>query len=81
MTWPSTQSSETRSSHGSRAGSITRLCSGKNGSKSELLVLHQGNPVCGAEWPEQSCCRSRIEAAILRPTQDGRTRAPGPNPT
>ena len=22
------------------------------------------------EWPEQSCCRSRIKAAILRPTQD-----------
>ena len=28
----------------SRAGSITRLCSGKNGSKPELLVLRQGNP-------------------------------------
>ena len=28
----------------SRAGSITRLCSGKNSSKPELLVLHQGNP-------------------------------------
>ena len=28
----------------SRAGSITRLCSGKNGSKPELLVAHQGNP-------------------------------------
>ena len=58
----------------SRAGSITRLCSGKNSSKPELLVLHQGNPVSG--------CRSRIEAAILCPTQDcqGRTRpAPGPH--
>ena len=28
----------------SRAGSITRLCSGKNGSKPELLVVHRGNP-------------------------------------
>ena len=57
----------------SRAGSITRLCSGKNSSKPELLALHQGNP---AVWPEQSCCRSRIEAAILSPQQDcqGRTR-------
>ena len=34
------------------------------------------------DWPEQSCCRSRIEAAILSPQQDcqGRTRpAPGPH--
>ena len=56
----------------SRAGSITRLCSGKNGSKPELLVAHQGNPVCAAgmagailcvpqEWQGQSCCPSRIE--------------------
>ena len=59
----------------SRAGSITRLCSGKNSSKPELLVPQQ-------DWPEQSCCRSRIEAAILSPQQDcqGRTRpAPGPH--
>ena len=28
----------------SRAGSITRLCSGKNSSKPELLVVHRGNP-------------------------------------
>ena len=49
----------------SRAGSITRLCSGKNSSKPELLVLHQGNPAVAQEWPEQSCCHSRIEAAIL----------------
>ena len=34
----------------SRAGSITRLCSGKNGSKPELLVV-----------PGQSCCGDRIE--------------------
>ena len=27
----------------SRAGSITRLCSGKNGSKPELLAVHRGN--------------------------------------
>ena len=45
------------------AGSITRLCSGKNSSKPELLVLHQGNPAV-------ACCRSRIEAAILSPQQD-----------
>ena len=44
----------------SRAGSITRLCSGKNGSKPELLVLHQGNPVCGAG----------MAGAILSPAQD-----------
>ena len=44
----------------SRAGSITRLCSGKNGSKPELLVLHQGNPVCGAG----------MAGAILLPQQD-----------
>ena len=49
----------------SRAGSITRLCSGKNSSKPELLVLRQGNPALTQEWPEQSCCHSRIEAAIL----------------
>ena len=28
----------------SRAGSITRLCSGKNSSKPELLVVRRGNP-------------------------------------
>ena len=44
----------------SRAGSITRLCSGKNGSKPELLVVHQGNPVCGAG----------MAGAILLPAQD-----------
>ena len=44
----------------SRAGTITRLCSGKNGSKPELLVVHQGNPVRGAGMAE----------AILLPAQD-----------
>ena len=44
----------------SRAGSITRLCSGKNGSKPELLVVHRGNPVCGAG----------MVGAILLPAQD-----------
>ena len=44
----------------SRAGSITRLCSGKNSSKPELLVLHQGNPVCSAG----------MGGAILLPQQD-----------
>ena len=39
----------------SRADSITRLCS-----KPELLVLHQGNPVCGAG----------MAGAILLPQQD-----------
>ena len=43
-----------------RAGSITRLCSGKNGSKPELLVLHQGNPAAATGLSE----------AILRPQQD-----------
>ena len=54
MTWPSTRSSETflvsindvpeAWELYSRAGSITRLCSGKNSSKPELLAAHQGNP-------------------------------------
>ena len=58
----------------SRAGSITRLCSGKNGSKPELLVVHQGNPVCGAGMaeaillPEHSCAQRRI----ARPAPGGR---------
>ena len=44
----------------SRAGSITRLCSGKNSSKRcwccirAILLRRQ-------EWPEQSCCHSRID--------------------
>ena len=38
----------------------TRLCSGKNGSKPELLVVQRGNPVCGAGMAE----------AILCPQQD-----------
>ena len=45
----------------SRAGSITRLCSGKNSSKPELLVLHQGNLCVAQEWPEQSCRQRRID--------------------
>ena len=59
-----------------RAGSITRLCSGKNGSKP---AAGSGNPVCGAGMAEAIL---RIEAAILCPTQgprQARTRsAPGP---
>ena len=78
MTWPSTRSSETRFAVlsindvpeawelYSRAGSITRLCSGKNGSKPELLVVHPGNPVCGAGMAE----------AILLPAQDCQARRP-----
>ena len=46
----------------SRAGSITRLCSGKNSSKPELLVVHRGNPAGGA---------------ILRPQQDWSVPNPG----
>ena len=64
----------------SRAGSITRLCFGKNGSKPELLVVHQGNPVCGAGMDVAILLR-RIEAAILCPTQDCQARArPAPGP-
>ena len=69
----------------SRAGSITRLCWGKNGSKPELLVVHRGNPVCGAGMAAamvasaglrlQSCAQHRIDWAILRPTQDCQARA------
>ena len=44
----------------SRAGSITRLCSGKNSSKPELLVLHQGNPAVA----------TGMAGAILLPEQD-----------
>ena len=40
----------------SRAGSITRLCSGKP----ELLVLHQGNPAAA----------TGLAGAILLPQQD-----------
>ena len=54
----------------SGADSITSLCSGKNSSKPELLVMHRGNPVATAgmgeaillpqqDWVEQSCCHSR----------------------
>ena len=41
-------------------GSITRLCSGKNSSKPELLVLHQGNPAAA----------TGLSKAILCPRQD-----------
>ena len=44
----------------SRAGSITRPCSGKNGSKPELLVVDRGNPAVSAGVGE----------AILLPAQD-----------
>ena len=44
----------------SRAGSITRLCSGKNGSKPELLVVRRGNPAVATGLSE----------AILCPRQD-----------
>ena len=44
----------------SRADSITSLCSGKNSSKPELLVVHRGNPTVSAGMGE----------AILRPAQD-----------
>ena len=44
----------------SRADSIMSLCSGKNSSKPELLVLHRGNPVVSAG----------LGGAILRPAQD-----------
>ena len=44
----------------SRAGSITRLCSGKNGSKPELLVVHRSNPAAATGLSE----------AILCPRQD-----------
>ena len=44
----------------SRAGSITRLCSGKNGSKPELLVVRRGNLAVATGLSE----------AILCPRQD-----------
>ena len=44
----------------SRAGSITRLCSGKNSSKPKVLVVHRGNPAVATGLSE----------AILRPQQD-----------
>ena len=44
----------------SGADSITSLCSGKNSSKPELLVVHRGNPVATAGLGE----------AILLPQQD-----------
>ena len=44
----------------SGADSITSLCSGKNSSKPELLVVHRGNPVASAGMVE----------AILLPQQD-----------
>ena len=51
----------------SRAGSITRLCSGKNSSKPELLVVHLLRP-------QQDCS--------CNPTQDCQARArPAPGPT
>ena len=43
-----------------RADSITSLCSGKNSSKPELLVMHRRNPVASAGMGE----------AILLPQQD-----------
>ena len=54
----------------SRAGSITRLCLGKNSSKPELSGQ-------SCVWRRNCCCQRRIEAAILRPTQD--CHAPGPH--
>ena len=44
----------------SRADSITSLCSGKNSSKPELLVVHRGNPVAS----------TGLRGAILLPQQD-----------
>ena len=44
----------------SGADSITSLCSGKNSSKPELLVMHRGNPVASTGMGE----------AILLPQQD-----------
>ena len=44
----------------SGADSITSLCSGKNSSKPELLVVHRGNPTVSTGMGE----------AILRPAQD-----------
>ena len=44
----------------SRADSITSLCSGKNSSKPELLVMHRRNPVASTGMGE----------AILLPQQD-----------
>ena len=73
----------------SRAGSITRLCSGKNGSKSELLIVHRGNPV--ATGLSEAILRPGLTGAILRRSaapalgpRQARTRpatrpAPGPH--
>ena len=44
----------------SGADSITSLCSGKNSSKPELLVVHRGNPVAS----------TGMGGAILLPQQD-----------
>ena len=44
----------------SRADSITSLCSGKNSSKPELLVMHRGNPAVS----------TGLRGAILLPQQD-----------
>ena len=64
----------------SRAGSITRLCSGKNSSKPELLVLHQGNPAV-ATGLNEAILRLQHPAPATRPApgpHQGRTRpAPG----
>ena len=67
----------------SRAGSITRLCSGKNGSKPELLVAccerrnGWSNPVASAGLRLQSCAQHRI-ARPARPAPGTRP-APGPH--
>ena len=74
-TWSFTRSCETHSSRAacpsvndvpearelySGADSITSLCSGKNSSKPELLVVHRGNPVAS----------TGMGGAILLPQQD-----------
>ena len=70
----------------SRAGSITRLCSGKNGSKPERLVVHRGNPAVATGLSEQSCADNRIDwgnpalTTGLTERHQARTRpAPGPH--
>ena len=65
----------------SGADSITSLCSGKNSSKPELLVVHRAILLSAQEWVKQSCAQPRIDngnpvataalgGAILLPQQD-----------
>ena len=61
----------------SRAGSITRLCLGKNSSKPELLVVHRGNPAAGLKL--QSCAQHRIARPAPGPHQARTRPAPGPH--